>query len=655
MSFLEDWRKLKLLIFGGKGGVGKTTLASAASISLARVDPDRKILLLSTDPAHSLSDSFGIEIGDKETPIYPDLFARELDALKLADVFKEKHSAVLKTLAERGTYFDRQDIENFFSLSLPGLDEVMAIIEVANILQTGIYDMVILDTAPTGHTMRLLSLPENMKKWVEVLDLMQAKHRFLVTHFTGRRYIKDPADLFLERLSGDIDRVKNLLSDPKSTEFVLITIPESMIISETERLLKDLRDLRIPVKNIFINQFIVNGLCPFCTERQRAQSGFLREIKERFSAYYIFEIPLLPREVKGLEDIKKVSQVIEALAYSRKMPVIMPRVWKEIRPAEKVHLKLSLLADKRFVFFGGKGGVGKTSIASSTALYIAMKNSEKRILTFSTDPAHSLSDSFGVGIGDKLTPIDYKTEGGANLFALEMDASRLFDEIKEKYRESIEEVFTRFLLRGVDVKFDRKVMTELFSLAPPGLDEIMSLKTIMDLGAEGKYDLFILDTSPTGHLLRFLELPELTRQWVHSYFKLLIKYKGIVSLSGVAESALQLSESIRKIRETLTNEKETDFVAVTIPEALGVEELARLLGTLKKLGIPCRHILVNKVIPPSDCGFCNIGRTEQLKYIEGLRRDYPDKAVAEVPQFPHDLKGISDLMELAHEMYANAQ
>ncbi len=156
-----DWENLKLILFGGKGGVGKTTAASAAAIYLARTEGDSKILVVSTDPAHSLGDSLDCPIGEEITPVegIDNLWGQELNAPRLGSDFKEKYGDVIKKLVHRGTYFDQQDIEQFFSLSLPGIDEVMAIIEVANLLKGKQFDQIILDTAPTGHTLRLLSLP----------------------------------------------------------------------------------------------------------------------------------------------------------------------------------------------------------------------------------------------------------------------------------------------------------------------------------------------------------------------------------------------------------------------------------------------------------------------------------------------------------------
>lgn len=647
-SFLAN-EDLQLILFGGKGGMGKTTAAAATAVYLAKARRNKKILVVSTDPAHSLEDSFGCPIGGQTTtvPGIENLWALEIAAERSLAEFEREHGEVMHTLAHRGTYFDKEDIAGFFSLSLPGLDEVMAIIELANILGSGRFDVIILDTAPTGHTVRLLAQPEQMAQWVGVFDLMQEKHRYLFRHYTGR-YVKDEADRFLARMSDDLESVRSLFRDARRTEFVPIAIPELLSIFETERLLEVLREHRIPVKTLLINRVAEERDCPFCRARSRDGQRFVREIGERFGDYHIIKTPLFPHEIRGLEGLRAFSEALVGHASSYCPPT--PPEAEPARPSVKVDGDLSALVEKplEFILFGGKGGVGKTTFAAATGLHLAGKLPNKKIVVFSTDPAHSLSDSFGCPIGDRITPIPSQ----GNLHAVEIDAAQLLEDFKQEYREIVGELFDRFTSRGYDIKFDRRVMTELIALAPPGLDEILALREIMALRRQGEDGLFILDTAPTGHLIRFLELPEIAREWLMYFLRLLIKYKGLVRLTQAAERLLDLSRRVRSIHETLTDSQKTEFVAVAIPEAMSVLETERLLQSLQRLKVPCHHLAINMVVPPTDCHFCIQKKTEQQRYMEELgRKGASGYRVSQVPMFPHEVNGVDDLAKVAHIMY----
>jgi len=651
LVFLSN-NDLRLVLFGGKGGSGKTTSAVASAIHLAQINKDRKMLLVSTDPAHSLGDSFGFRMGNQITPIkdVPALSALEINAPELLEDFKEKHGDAIKKLADRGTYFDQQDIADFFNLSLPGLDELMAIIKVTDVLKSNDYDLIILDTAPTGHTIRLLELPDQMLKWINVFDLMQHKHRYISKRFTGR-YVKDDADEFLEKMSEDVKRVRALLRNSETTEFVPVTIPEPLSINETERLLFTLKNHRIPVKNIIVNRIIRGEGCVFCSSKRREQQGHIKEIEEKLEGYNLFKIPLFPEEIRGINGLKDFASALFDKTFQYEPAAIFPSSTGISTQDKSVdsNSKLSdiLKKDLQFILFGGKGGVGKTSMASATALYIAKQNPKKKVLVFSTDPAHSLSDSFGCLIGNKITAIN----ACCNLCALEIDATKLVEDLKDEYREGIEEVFGNFLGNKLDIKFDREVMSELISLSPPGLDELMALRKVIEFTEEEKYDLYVLDTSPTGHLLRFLELPSLVRDWLRAIFKLLLKYKEVAGLSKTAQKLLSLSKSIKRIQRTLTDPEKTEFVAITIPEAMGMTETERLLSALKRLEITCLHVVLNMLIPPTKCGFCARKREKEKKYAQEAKRKFSDYLVSEIPLFPYEIKGIDSLTELSEVMY----
>ncbi len=639
-SFLHN-RELSFVLFGGKGGVGKTTAAAATSLYATGQRPEQKGLVISTDPAHSLSDSFDQPIGDKVTPIEGtvNLFALEMDAPKRLEAFKAKYREELETIAYRGTIFDQEDISEFLSLSLPGLDEMMAIIEIAHIVKDGQYSLLVLDTAPTGHTIKLLELPDLMLKWLDLLELMQKKYRYIVHRLTGR-HPKDKVDDFLAKQFADVRLVKSLFTDQKLTEFVPVVIPEEMAIEETQRLLDVLKRLKVPVRNILINRVVNESKCPFCHSRHESIKESLKEIEQRFSSYNLIKVPLLPREVQGRERLTNYSRII----LGEELPELEP-----VEPKVAISLGRSHWqgVDKvELILFGGKGGVGKTTSAAATALYLSSLD-KKRTLIFSTDPAHSLCDSFGQEIGDKITPIS----GADNLFAMEIDANRLLEELKKEYRESIDEVFNSFLKGGVNVPYDRAIMEEFINSTPPGIDELMALMKIMDLMEGREFDRYILDMTPTGHALRFLELPDIVREWFKTAFRPIIKYKGVtgVRLNKTAELLLKRSKQLRLVEGVLRDAKRCQFVCVTIPEAMSVAETKRLLERLTKLRIACREVIVNMVVPPTECCFCSTKHGEQQERLKELN-DLGFN-ITEVPLFPYQIVGLEKLRLMMEAIY----
>jgi len=678
LKFLDN-PDLQFILFGGKGGSGKTTSAAATALHLSKMKPEKKILVISIDPAHSLGDSFDLIIGNKITPIAENIWGYEIDAEELLKKYKAEHGAIIKKMAERGTFFDKEDIENFFVMSMPGLDEVMAIIKIANILNSREYDVIILDTAPTGHTTVFLSLPEKMLKWVEVADMMMEKHRYMARRFVGK-YVKDECDEFLESQKNDVSKVKKLLTDSKTTEFVPVTIPEPMSIYEIERLVQLLENTRIPVNSVIANRIIMeDNKCPFCLARKKEQEKYVKEIEEKFASYNLLKMPLFPKEIRGIEDLTLYGEILfapldrethltgfgedepkpynvgETLVVAQKtgQGQALPLHLSEIPPLPQGGMEDLLEKNLKLIIFGGKGGVGKTSIASAAALQLARHNKEKKVLIFSTDPVHALSDSFDQQIGDKPRQVQ---DGIDNLYALELDASQMLNNLKEKYRGDIVEVFDKFASSGMDIKFDKEVMENLIALTPPGLEELMALKKIIELMKTSDYDLFVMDSAASGHLLRFLETPDIVREWLKTVFRLLLKYKGVINLSRIysVESLLDLSRDVRKIQETLANPETTEFVMITIPEEMGIREMEDLSSALRNLKIPYSHTIINMIISLSDCNFCTAKRQEQQKYIQSIESKV-NNGVIYIPLFLHGVRGKESLNELAEIMFSNGQ
>ncbi|MFQ6118490.1 MAG: ArsA family ATPase, partial [Methanosarcinales archaeon] len=465
---------LKVILIGGKGGVGKTTCASAIALHFSELG--KRTLLFSTDPAHSLSDIFNSKIGAKITSINNNLDAIEINSEKLVKEFKNNHKQEIKTLINSSTYFDSEDISNFLSLSFPGIDEFMALLKFMDFIEENKYEIIITDTAPTGHTIRFLGLPKLMKNCTLMLYNM-------VSTLTGK---KESANEFLATMIKNIKKVNSILTDSKRTEFIMVTIPEAMAVQETKKFLKILKENKITVHNI-----IVNGLyptyCPFCASIRKEQEKYLKEFQS-LNKYHIINIRRSPHEIQGIKALLKFKEELVGNGSEKEEIQLLDTFSSQQKfitePISSLNLDLSSV---RLILFGGKGGVGKTTCASAIALHLS-NTTNKKILIFSTDPAHSLSDSFDIEIGNKITKINN------NLYALEINPEILFEEFKSKYKEEIQEM--------VSVALDRETMYDLITNAPLGIDEVMALIKMMDLIKENEYDLIIMDTAPTGHLVR---------------------------------------------------------------------------------------------------------------------------------------------------------
>jgi arsenite/tail-anchored protein-transporting ATPase len=308
----------RYLFFGGKGGVGKTTAASATALFLLHNSkPNDSVLLFSTDPAHSLSDSLDFKIGNRLVEVKQPrgrgakLFAYEMDASLALERFRAAHGEVLAEIAERGTLLDEEDINQLLNLSLPGLDEVMSLFELSEVDRAGKYTRIVVDTAPSGHTSRLLRLPEVFERIVRTLDLMGEKHRYMIEQFARRRAPLDKVELFLRDLNERIASVRKLLYDAEQTTFSLVTIPEAMSVRETERYLELLKEQGVPVRDLIVNRVEQeHDGCEYCHARVLGQKKWLKEIARVFRGLELHHVPLMAQEVRGVEALKKVGNIL---------------------------------------------------------------------------------------------------------------------------------------------------------------------------------------------------------------------------------------------------------------------------------------------------------------------------------------------------------
>lgn len=299
----------KLILFGGKGGVGKTTCASSSALNFA--SKGHKTLAICTDPAHSLGDSLNQAIGEKVIQIkgIDNLYAVEVNAEEMLEDFKNQHEKELKKLLDTTTNLDSEDVNALFSLPIPGMDELMGFKTIVDMIEEGNFDYYIVDTAPTGHALKLLNSPGLIDDWVKVMAKMKWKYKFMVKSFAGK-YIEDKSDDFLMNLKRMIKKIDNILKNPEQCEFVPITIPEAMPMMETEDLVSTLKEMGISVKRIVINNVLESDGCDFCKSRRKQQQSYIEQMNNKFHNVKIAKIPLQPQEVRGLESLNNIKGLI---------------------------------------------------------------------------------------------------------------------------------------------------------------------------------------------------------------------------------------------------------------------------------------------------------------------------------------------------------
>ncbi|KAL6557217.1 ATPase get3a [Orobanche minor] len=303
-----DQDTLKWVFVGGKGGVGKTTCSSILAILLARVRSS--VLIISTDPAHNLSDAFQQRFTKSPTLVtgFSNLYAMEVDP-------NVEHEESLGS--------DTDGFMSDLTNSIPGIDEAMSFAEMLKgnirgdpwLVQTMDYSVIVFDTAPTGHTLRLLQFPSTLEKGLAKMMSLKNKFGGLFSQMTrlfgvGDDFGEDDILGKLEGMKDVIEQVNNQFKDPDLTTFVCVCIPEFLSLYETERLVQELTRFEIDTHNIIINQVIFDEEVvesKLLKARMQMQQKYLDQFYVLYDDFHITKLPLLPQEVCGIDALKAFS------------------------------------------------------------------------------------------------------------------------------------------------------------------------------------------------------------------------------------------------------------------------------------------------------------------------------------------------------------
>jgi arsenite/tail-anchored protein-transporting ATPase len=293
----------EILFFGGKGGVGKTTCASAVALAASRTG--KRVLLVSTDPAHSTSDIFERKIGAEPQPVEGSLYAMEIDAASESQRYVagvKSHIAQVfghEILREANRQID-------LAATMPGAEEVALFDRMGALIrgEDERFDLIVFDTAPTGHTLRLIRMPELMEAWIKALS--RSRRAMLGIEQDDRQ------DPIMVTLNERLDRLRLLrarLVSGRTTGFVLVLIPERLPIEETSRAIDQLDDVGVKVGALVLNRVLPEHTSdPFLAARRRQEAIYLTEIERRFAAHPLTRVPQLESDVYGLAALEHVSR-----------------------------------------------------------------------------------------------------------------------------------------------------------------------------------------------------------------------------------------------------------------------------------------------------------------------------------------------------------
>jgi len=540
----------------------------------------------------------------------------------------------------------------------PGLDEGVAIAKVVDFVDKDEYakfTRIIFDTAPTGHTLRLLSLPDfletSLAKIIRLRKKLDQASSAVKGLFGASAESQNAALAKLEATQAKIRMVQSLFQDKEAMEFIIATIPTQLAISESGRLLAALRSANVPCKRIIVNQCVTDETsASYLKMKQSDQARALDILRTdpALAGLQRVEASYLDLEVRG----------IPALQYFGRM------VWGDMAPG----IAAAAAQERKYFMLGGKGGVGKTSSAASLAVQLAAEG--RQTLVVSTDPAHSLSDSLGQDVSGGEPVAVEGTE--LSLWGMQVDLEAAKQELrglaKDDNGEKLGKMLSQVGLGGLAEQLKDLQLSELLDTSPPGVDEAVAISKVVAFLKSEKYSKFeciIFDTAPTGHTLRMLSLPDFLDASIGKVVRLrqTLKeaqdaVKGAFGLTSEADPAAeklsQLKANMDAARQLFRDGSRTEFIIVTIPTVMAARESARLAASLEEEGLTCNTILVNQIVPDTATEqYLRNRRADQQRALQSLRADpgLSGLQVVEAPIIDLEVRGVPALQYFGNQVW----
>ncbi len=588
----------KYLFFSGKGGVGKTTMASSTAIHHA--EAGKRTLIVTTDPASNLADVFEQEIGHAITPIrdVKGLFAMEIDPDEATREYKERIIGPFREVMPEDVIASLEE-----NLSGPCTTEMASFDRFIDFMEDDAYDVIVFDTAPTGHTIRLLELPVDWSRHIEE----SAKG-------SGQTCLGPVQSI--QESKAKYDRATALLTAPDKTSFVFVMRPEELSLYETLRASRELETIGVKSGELIINGILPEEVCEiaFFRKKYEAQQRVIKEAESAIPKPTRFML-LRDNEVKGIEALRAMAE--ELYNGTRSAPSVEGMTFQADIAVEKPDVDRLLLpaGETKAIFFTGKGGVGKTTVSCIAAVHIAQRGFKTLLVT--TDPAAHIGEVLGVKVQSTPTLVTY------NLYAVMVDQEEAFNIYRDRVLSESRGKYSEDMIAAMEEE-----------LNSPCTQEMAAFDTFIQFIESKEYDAIVFDTAPTGHTLRLLSLP-------FDYAK---QMEMMVSTEEASHAGNVTGNRFRDIIDVLKNKNKACFAFVLYPESTPILESYRAMLDLRDAGIETQVVVSNMMLPKEVCTnhFFENRRRMQLKYLLEIEEKF-NLPVLQLPLFQDEVKGLGPL------------
>lgn len=571
----------RIVFVGGQGGVGKSTCAAAIALARAERFPNRRVVLLSTDPANALPRIL------RDDALPPNLRLEAQPADESYRAFVDAHRPALDDLAAAASEISDSGRLDPGALSLPGVDEVMSYLALCRI--TGSVDpvQVVVDTAPIGHALRLLATGSTLTTWCDALDAILAKRRYLAGLYRRNRDAEPaPADGLLRWLRAEVSRVETLIHDWARCSFVVVLRENATGAQAAATLVEALRDQRVSVRELVVNaveaRHDATSLPAWCARIARSMPGPGRRW---------WALPQVAPEPAGVAALRMLARSFEPIeAIEPGSTPIDPPATETLQAASTPGLMLRkpLARQPQLILVTGKGGTGKTTLA--TAIALAARHAGIDATLVAADPSGGLARLVGHALQDHATTLP------VGIHAVQAQPQSAWARLRALFTEELAAV--PLGSKAAQPVFERDAIKALADLAPPGIDECFGLLAIEAALAHARARgpaLVVADMAPTGHFLRMLDVPLQVRPWLAAIHEALDMHAGALPMPRTRAALGDILARLALIDDVIHDASGCSVLVAAEPAALATAETTSLVAAITRRRITVQGVLLNRV------------------------------------------------------------